>query len=146
MADLQATGTDPGVQWLPTEAPLHYFEDREISGHLWRTQNALYTSGTPGTWKQQDTTQASFAIVQNPDGSISHYSAPVGTTTPWSTWPTTIGEYGVFNVLSFGAVPDGSTLCDTAFQAARNVSTVLRPRDLDNLRGDLGSIDIGDGV
>jgi hypothetical protein len=68
----------------------------------------------------------SFAIVENANGSVTHYCAPAGAA-PWTSWPITIGDDGVFNVLSFGAVPDGvfdcSTIINTAISTAAAYSS-----------------------
>jgi parallel beta-helix repeat protein len=114
MPDVIASGSaTPGVEWKASPE-LVYYEDRVIFESMYRTQNAKYSGGT---WTQQDVTLPSFAIVENPDGSIRHFSAPLGSA-PWTSWPNDIGAYGVFNVLAYGAVPDGVTPCDAAINAA----------------------------
>ncbi len=65
--DLQATGTDPGTQYLPaTSGGTPYTEDRQVTfttgpgTQVYRTNNAQFQSG-PQTALQMDTTKPAYA-------------------------------------------------------------------------------------
>jgi hypothetical protein len=45
VSDLDAGGVNPGVVWMPTPTSL-YYEDRDIAGVMYRTQNAMYSVAT----------------------------------------------------------------------------------------------------
>jgi parallel beta-helix repeat protein len=80
-----------------------------LSGHWWtflRQAESIHGTGPA-------------SIVENEDGTISRLMKPAGTLGSWlaAAW-INMGEYGVFNIRSFGAVGDGVTNDSLAFDAA----------------------------
>jgi hypothetical protein len=104
MSDLQATGSNPGTEYLPAIGPptAPYNEDRQVtlSGgpgtQMYRTLNA-YFDQTSGIWMPV-TSAPAYSTVQNPDGSIHYY-----TLNSEGTWSGS-GNNTVFNAVDYGLV------------------------------------------
>lgn len=104
MSDLQATGTNPGAEYLPAIGPptAPYNEDRQVtlSGgpgtQMYRTFNAYFDQKSQ-TWKPV-TSAPAYSTVQNPDGSIHYY-----TLNSSGTWSGS-GNNAVFNAVDYGLV------------------------------------------
>lgn len=104
--DLQATGANPGTEYLPALGPPTppYNEDRQVTlaggpTQVYRTYNAHFL-GSPQQWAAVDTTKPAYANVQSPDGSI-HYYALDTTTGLWEG----SGNNTVYNGVDFGMSP-----------------------------------------
>jgi hypothetical protein len=104
MSDLQATGTNPGTEYLPAIGPptAPYNEDRQVTltggpgTQMYRTVNA-YFDQTSQTWKPV-TSAPAYSTVQNPDGSIHYY-----TLNSSGTWIGS-GDNAVYNAVDYGLV------------------------------------------
>ena len=83
--DVQSEKNYPSFEYNPGETGAVYHEDREIDGVMYRAANANYND-LHNYWSQKNTAQASYAIAQNTDGSISYLYMPPGTTGTWTTW------------------------------------------------------------
>jgi hypothetical protein len=121
MADLIATGNDPGTQYHPSETSGVYHEDREVTvsggsgSQMWRVYNAQFASSS-GLWFVQNASLPAYATVQNPDGSIHYFTSPSGLT-QWSTsqWVGSDNNT-IFNAVDYGLVA-GSGVSQTQQQA-----------------------------
>lgn len=119
-ADVIINNAYPGVEYIGTESGAIYYEDREVDGVSYHTQNAQFSKSTL-QWSLVDSSKAAFAAAQSTiDGHIIHYWMPAGSPA-WSIWNVS-GQGGVFNVRDFGAtgngVSDDSVAINTANQAA----------------------------
>lgn len=125
-SDVIITKPVPAVEYDATETNKTYFEDREINGVMYRTQNATATfSNQIATWMQKQPAKNSYATTQNADGSISHLMVPAGTSS-WTVdqWQGN-GQYRVFNVKDFGAVGDGMHDDSGAINLANSAAVAL---------------------
>jgi hypothetical protein len=134
MSDLQATGTNPGTEYLPASGPptAPYNEDRQVtlSGgpgtQMYRTVNA-YFDQTSQTWKPVSSAPA-YSAVQNPDGSIHYY-----TLNSSGTWSGS-GNNAVYNAVDYGLVEGAGQSAATraanvaAIQSAVNAAIAKIPR------------------
>lgn len=107
--DLQATGANPGTEYLPTVGPPAppYNEDRQVtltSGptQVYRTYNATFVTASQ-KWQIVDTTKPAYANVQGPDGFIHYYT--LNTTT--GQWEGS-GNNTIYNGVDFGVASSGS--------------------------------------
>lgn len=105
MSDVIIKKTYPGVEYEGTEAGAIYYEDREIAGVTYRTQNAQYNT-TSLNWSLSQATLPANAIRENADGSVSFLTMPKESG-PWTQWYGA-GPSGVFNARDFGASPSAS--------------------------------------
>lgn len=121
MSDLQATGTNPGTEYLPASGPptAPYNEDRQVTltggpgTQMYRTVNAYFVQ-TSQTWKPV-TSASAYSIVQNPDGSIHYY-----TLNSSGTWSGS-GNNAVYNAVDYGLVQGAG---QSAPQRAANVAAI----------------------
>ena len=119
MADLIASGPDPGTQYQPSETDSVFHEDREVTltggpgSQMFRAYNAHFNSNL-GTWGLEDSSLPAYATVQNPDGSIHYFSMPANSS-PWTTWAGS-GNNTVYNAVDYGMVA-GTGVSQTQQQA-----------------------------
>ena len=121
MSDLQATGTNPGTEYLPASGPptAPYNEDRQVTlgggpgTQMYRTLNA-YFKPTTQTWLPV-TSAPAYSTVQNPDGSIHYYKLNSS-----GTWSGS-GNNAVYNAVDYGLVEGAG---QTAAQRAANVAAI----------------------
>ncbi len=126
--DLQATGANPGTEYLPAVGPPAppYNEDRQVTltggpTQVYRTYNATFDA-TNQKWTAVDTTEPAYANVQSPDGSIHYYT--LNTTT--GLWEGS-GNNTIYNAVDFGANASGmpsnnTTALMTMFTAIANAT------------------------
>jgi hypothetical protein len=115
MSDLQATGTNPGAEYLPASGPptAPYNEDRQVtlSGgpgtQMYRTVNA-YFDQTHEKWVPVNTSAPAYATVQNPDGSIHYYMLNTAT----GLWEGS-GNNAVYNAVDYDLVAGGDAMANT---------------------------------
>jgi hypothetical protein len=122
MPDLQATGANPGVEYLPVSGPqMPYNEDRQVTlpsgpgAQMYRTVNAQFQAAS-NNWLVKNSSAPAYAEVQNPDGSIHYYALNSS-----GTWDGS-GNNAVFNGADFGMVPgtDSTAALNNAINAALN--------------------------
>src|ERR1700678_4441702 len=96
-------GEQPGLVFDGTGAAANdYALDQEITGDMYRSINAQYTSSG---WSQKDSAVPAFALIQTGlDGSLGHL-AQSSTEPPFWTGG---GQRQVYDVRDFGAYGDGT--------------------------------------
>ncbi|MGA9273467.1 MAG: hypothetical protein WBV67_08270, partial [Candidatus Cybelea sp.] len=114
MADLVASGTNPATEYQITlGSPGVYHEDRvvvtTVSGasltQMFRVYGAVLSPGIG--WSFQSGVSTAYATVQNPDGSIHHFT--FSGTAPWQTedWEGSDNNT-IYNAVDFGTTAGGS--------------------------------------
>ncbi|HVR45248.1 MAG TPA: hypothetical protein VMT95_01215 [Candidatus Binatia bacterium] len=119
MADLNASGPNPGTTYTPSETNGVYHEDREVTvsstvgSQMFRAYNATFDENL-GEWKipTSGSGKPAYATVQNPDGSI-HFVTKAANSSPWNTWDGS-GNNTVFNGIDFGMVANSPSTDNTA--------------------------------
>jgi len=120
--DLQATGANPGTEYLPSAGPPTppYNEDRQVTltggpTQVYRTYNATFDAPNQ-KWIVVDSTKPAYANVQSPDGSIHYYTL----NTANGLWEGS-GNNAVYNAVDFGLVQGANR---SAAQRAANVAAI----------------------
>lgn len=141
---LQDTGVVnnfPGNMFRGTEAGATYFEDREVSGVMWRATNATFNKFS-GQWLLANGGAPAFAFTEDAAGNTKFYGAPAGiqpiswsllwtiaangtsTINTSSTIPGTVdlSAIGIYNALHYGLSTTDAvgTTNTTSLQAAIN--------------------------
>lgn len=128
MSDLQATGANPGAQYLPTSGPATppYNEDRQVTltggpgTQMYRTVNAQFDQ-LKGIWNPVSSAPA-YSTVQNPDGSIHYYVLNSS-----GTWSGS-GNNTVYNAVDFGLVAGTDLNMEEQVANATALQTPLTPQ------------------
>jgi hypothetical protein len=113
--NVEVQKTDPAVLYEPdlsTEPLGIWHEDHEIDGIMYRAANAQYNETlTPPKWQQVVGSQASYAVAQNTDGSVSYLYMPAGASnwvsSAWQGYAQPVTYYAVnygFDVSASGTI------------------------------------------
>jgi hypothetical protein len=113
----------PAVVYEGTEimGTTFYYEDREIDGVLYRTQNASFDGSS---WSLWDSSNNAYATAQDTESAtIVHYFMPAGSPS-WTTW-TVSGKISIFNVRDYGATGNGTTDDSSAINLANAAAVAV---------------------